>query len=332
MRDVPVTVKAPVELRPLASADVGSKVLGYLDAVLVDRGDVVKKGQLLALVRPSDLPDQLAAEKGELMQIRANLLLARHNDERAKALVEQGLVSEQEAQQTAAALASNEAQEAASRARIGVLAQRLGETKIEAPIDGQISMRWLDSGALVGPGGAGPIVTVVQSSALRVLISVNEREAGRVRVGQRATVELDGLPGRVFSGQVTRLSPSLHPATRTIDAEVQLANPDGALKPGMYGRAGIVLELHPGAAVVPVEAVIFNEFGSALFVVEGDVARRREVKVGVDGGDWLEIVEGLAPGESVIVAGADGLSDGARVRIAQTQSAPPAVGADSRAR
>src|SRR4051812_37179073 len=79
VRDVPVEVRAPVDLRPIAQAEVGSKTLGYLDAVLVDRGDKVKKGQLLALVRPSDLPDQLATVKGSLGQARASVSLARAN-------------------------------------------------------------------------------------------------------------------------------------------------------------------------------------------------------------------------------------------------------------
>src|SRR5262245_7210462 len=85
-RDVPVEVHAPVELRPLAQADVGSKTLGYLDAVLVDRGDKVRRGQLLALVRPSDLPDQLAAARGTLAQTQASVTLARTNFERAEKL------------------------------------------------------------------------------------------------------------------------------------------------------------------------------------------------------------------------------------------------------
>src|SRR3954470_12168335 len=88
-RDVPVEVRAPVDLRPLVQADVGSKTLGYPDAVLVARGDRVRKGQLLALVRPSDLPDQLAAARGTLAQVKSSAALARTNFERARALAPQ---------------------------------------------------------------------------------------------------------------------------------------------------------------------------------------------------------------------------------------------------
>src|SRR3954451_7696239 len=118
-RDVPVEVRAPVDLRPLEQADVGSKILGYIDAVLVDRGDRVKKGQLVALVRPSDLPDQLAAARGSLAQVEASAALARTNFERAQKLAPSGVVSQQELQQASSALASAEAAQATSKAQIG---------------------------------------------------------------------------------------------------------------------------------------------------------------------------------------------------------------------
>src|SRR5215831_5180517 len=98
-RDVPVEVRAPVDLRPLVQSDVGSKTLGYLDAVLVDRGDRVKMGQLLALVRPSDLPDQLAAARSTLAQTQSSAALARTNYDRAKQLAPEAVVSQQELQQ-----------------------------------------------------------------------------------------------------------------------------------------------------------------------------------------------------------------------------------------
>src|SRR3954451_8218418 len=134
LQDVPVEVHAPVDLRPLEQADVGSKVLGYIDAVLVDRGDRVKKGQLVALVRPSDLPDQLAAARSSLAQVESSAALAKTNFERSEKLAPWGVVSQQELQQSSAALASAEAAQAAAKAQIAALAVRIGETRIESPI------------------------------------------------------------------------------------------------------------------------------------------------------------------------------------------------------
>lgn len=323
-RDVPVTVNAPVDLRPLHVADVGSKSLGYLDAVLVDRGDRVRRGQLLATVRPSDLPDQLDAERAALAQMQANVALAQSNFARAKQLSPSGLVSQQELQQTTSALASAQATEAASKARIEALAVRLGEMRILAPVDGVVLSRRLDPGALVGPGGSGAILTTAQTDVLRVFVSVNEREAPRVHIGQDARVELDAFPGRTFEGKVVRLSPAFDPATRTLDAEVQLPNPSDELRIGMYGRAAIILETHRGAAVAPATAVVINSLGRYVFVVEGGKARRRTVETGVDGGEWLEVVKGISPGEEIVTGGSDSLSDGAPVRVAKAGAQGPA--------
>ena len=300
VRDVPVEVRAPVDLRPLQQADVGSKILGYVDAVLVDRGDVVKKGQLLALVRPSDLPDQLAAA-------RSSYELAKANRERAEKLAPTGVVSQQELQAATAAFASASAQ-------LGGLGIRLGETRITSPLDGVVSARRLDPGALVGPtAGTGSLLTVERHDVLRIFIPVNERDVARLKVGQEAHVELDAFPGRSFGGQVVRLSPAFDPVTRTLDAEVHLKNP-GELRSGMYGRGAIVTEVHREAVVAPVAAVQTTNDRSYVYLVQGEVVKRVEVTVGVDGGDWLEIAGGLGRGDEIVTAGTDVLSDGGRIR------------------
>ncbi len=316
-KDVDIEVHAPVNLRPLFQADVGSKTLGYLDAVLVDRGDKVKRGQLIALIRPSDLPDQLAASKGVLAQTQASLGLARTNHQRISQLAPTGVVSQQELQQAEATLASAAATEAAARAQLGALATRIGETRIESPLDGYVVQRRLDPGALVGPPGGGAIVTVARTDVLRVFISVNERVSSRVTLGQVANVTVDALPGRIFHGTVARLAPFFDPATRTLDAEVQLPNTDGTLRPGMYGRGTIILERHKGATVLPAAAMQMSDDQRYVFVLEGSRVRRKNVETGYDAGEWLEVMSGVEAGEDVVVAGADGLSEGAIVRVAR---------------
>jgi RND family efflux transporter MFP subunit len=313
-RNVDVEVEAPVDLRPLAQADVGSKVLGYVDAVFVDRGDRVKKGQLVALVRPSDLPDQLTAARSALGQNQASAALARTNFERANKLAPSGIVSQQELQAASAALASAESAEAAAKAQIAAIGVRLGETRIESPIDGVVATRRLDPGALVGPPGGGAIITVVRIDTLRVFMTVNEQEATRVEVGQDAKVYLDALSAPV-SGKVVRIAPSFDPVTRTLEAEVQLPNP-GNLRPGMYGRGKIRLETHPNMPVASVDAVQISAGNRYVFVLHGDKVEKRPVVTGaeVDDGDKIEITSGLKPTEEVVVAGADGLSDGSVVR------------------
>ncbi|MGE5048743.1 MAG: efflux RND transporter periplasmic adaptor subunit [Deltaproteobacteria bacterium] len=315
VRDVEETVHAPVDLRPLLQADVGAKTLGYLDAVLVDRGDAVKKGQLVALVRPSDLPDQLAAARSVASQAESAAALARANLDRARALAPAGRVSKQELQQAETALAAALAAQSGARSQVGALAVKLGETRITSPLDGVVSARRLDPGALVGPGANGSaILTVDRIDVLRLFVSVNENEVLRLKLGQIAHVDLDAVPGHRFEGQVVRLSPSLDPATRTLDAEVQLQNRSGELRAGMYGRAAIVTGVHAGALTVPVGAVQISNGRSFVYALRGEKVERREVQTGVDGEEWLEILSGLHPDEEVVVAGLEGLSDGSQVR------------------
>jgi membrane fusion protein (multidrug efflux system) len=300
VRDVPVEVRAPVDLRPLVQADVGAKTLGYLDAVLVDRGDQVKRGQVLALVRPSDLPDQLEAA-------RVAFELAKANKDRAEKLAPTGVVSEQELQ-------GAQTQYQATSAQLAALGVRLGEAKITSPLDGVVSQRRLDPGVLVGPNaGTGPILQVQRVDVLRVFVPVNERDAAGVHPGLTAHVEFDALAGRRFTGKVVRVSPGFDPVARTLDAEVHLTNP-GDLRPGMYGRGAIVTEVHKDALVVPVAAVQISDQRTFVYLVQGDKVRRVEVKTGVDGGDWLEIVSGLSGGDEIVTAGTDVLSDGSAVR------------------
>jgi RND family efflux transporter MFP subunit len=317
VRDVPVEIRAPVELRPVVQAEVVAKTVGYLDAVLVDRGDVVRKGQLLAVVRPSDLPDQLAAARGTLAQVQASEVLARANRERAERLAPSGVVSQQELQAAVAAHASAEASLAAARANVGALGTRLGEMRIESPLDGVVSQRRLDPGALVGPStNSGSIVTVERTDELRFFVPVNERDVGALRVGQEAHLEVDAAPGKRYAGKVVRVSPAFDPVARTLDAEVRVRNP-GELRSRMYGRAAIVTAVHEGALVVPASAVQVSSGHNVVFVLKGDRVQRVTVDVGVDGGTWLEVTRGLARGDEIVTAGADALSDGAAVRPAR---------------
>lgn len=325
LEDVPVLARAPVDLKPIAQADIGAKSVGYLDAVLVDRGDLVKKGQLLALVRPSELPDQLAAGKSAVAQAEASRALARSNLERAQALAPRGLVSQQELQSATNAAAAAEAQLGAAQSQLSVFAVRLGETRLEAPYDGVVTARRLDPGALVGPT-TGAVLTVARVDVVRAFVAVAERQAPLLAVGQPAAMHLDALAEPV-TGKVERLAPTYDSVTRTLDAEVHFANADGRLRPGMYGRAEIELGLHKAVPVVPVEAVQISDEKATVYVVQGDTVQRRQVVLGEDLGDRLEIVSGLKAGEVIVVRGVDGLSTGAKIRTpgsaADASTLPP---------
>lgn len=317
VRDVQVEIRAPIDMRPLAQADVGAKTLGYLDAVLVDRGDTVKRGQLLALVRPSDLPDQLAAARGTLAQTHAQIAHAQANLDRIKQLAPSGIASQQDLQNAETAVATARAIEDAAQAQVGALAVRLGETRIESPLDGVVAVRRLDPGALVGPQGSGAIMTIAKIDVLRAFISVSERDLPGVSIGKDAHVDLDAFPGKPIPAKVVRIAPTVDPATRTIDVEVQVPNEGGLMRPGMYGHGAIITDVHKNAIVAPTVGVLSSAGKHYVFTLEGTKVKRRAVEVGVDGGDWLEITQGLGAGDQIVTAGTDALADGIEVRVQQ---------------
>lgn len=328
-RALPVELGGPVDLRPLAQADIGAKTAGYLDAVLVDRGDRVHRGQLLALVRPSDLPDQLGAARGTLSQVRSSVVLAEASVARARSLAPSGVVSQQELQAAEATLATAHAAEESARAQIAALGTRLSEMRITSPMDGVVLSRRLDPGALVGPQGSGAILTVARTDVLRAFVSVAERDSAQLSTGAEARVVVDARPDASFHGTVARIAPSFDPVTRMLEAEVHLPNAGGLLRPGMFGRASIRVGTHPDAITVPPECIRQSSGTSSVFRVRDGRAQRVTVTTGIDGGDWIEITQGLAAGDEIIVAGADGLSDAAPVRVAPPAGARPAGTADA---
>ncbi len=313
VRDVDVQVASPIELRPVAEVEVGSKIVGYLESVLVDRGDRVARGQALAVVRPSDQTAQLIGARGALAEAQAKSALAKQTADRAARVVAFGGMSTQEFQQANAEYRMARAQEASAAAQVAGHALKLEEAKIVSPLDGVVTRRRLDPGALVGPSGT-TIVAVARTDILRAVMTVAERDAARVRVSQIGKVDIDALPGVVISGQVARVSPTLDAATRTCQVELWLPNLQGKLMPGMYGRGAIIVDRHPAATVVPSTAIRVSAGKTWAFVVRSNKIERREIVVGEDRGTWLEIVSGLSAKEEVVIAGADGISDRATVQ------------------
>lgn len=331
IRDVEVTLNYSVDVKPIEQAELQSKVAGYVQRVLVDRGDKVTKGQLLATVRPSDLPEQVNQAREQVGQAEASFNLASENARRARELFQRGLIAKAELDNAEAQLAVAQAARGASRAGLGVVSTRLAETDIVAPFTGWVTRRYLDPGALVSPGPtAQAILQLMRVDTLRVFVDVLEKDVASIRRGLAARVTVDALPGKTFPGVVARFAPALDPATRTLQAEVVIQNPkdergEHVLKPGMYGHVAIAVGVHPKAIVLPVDAVVTEEEARSVFIVDRAAkpakAKRVAVKVGFDGGDWFEIASGLNGDEEVVLTGIDLISDGAAINVTGAEKA-----------
>jgi RND family efflux transporter MFP subunit len=313
------------------------KVTGRLAELMVDLGSRVRRGEVIGRLDPTDFRLRLEQAQAALHQARARLGLppdgtddrvnpdetalvrqaramldeSRLNRERMAKLWEQQLVARAQLDTAIAAdqVAEGRYQDALEevRNRQAVLAQRRTEveltrqavvdTELRAPADGMIRERRASVGEFLAAGA--PIATLVKIHPLRLQLAIPERAAADVRVGQEVRVSVDGDPG-VYTGRVVRLSPSIQEQNRTLSVEAEVPNTAGALRPGAFGRAEVVIAADQPTVFVPASAiVVFAGIEKVLTVREGKAEERRVV-TGRRERDRVEIVEGLRAGEAVV--------------------------------
>jgi multidrug efflux pump subunit AcrA (membrane-fusion protein) len=198
-----------------------------------------------------------------------------------------------------------------------VLAQeriRLQNSSLIAPFDGEVTRKYVETGALVS--SSTPIATIVHTRILKVVANIIEKDVPLIRTGMKARIRVEAYPDKVFEGRVERINSGLDLATRTIQAEVYIPNPNRLLKPGMFAKLEVVLSEKPQALVVPVEAVLEERGARFVFLVKGNQAFRKEVVTGIGEEKNLEILDGVREGDQVIVRGQESTKDGATVRVA----------------
>lgn len=357
-------------LQARATADLYAKVNGQISEMRVDTGDRVAAGQVLARIDSGELGDrvsqaQAAVRMAEatLGERRAALAMARSTADRTRSLFEQQLVSQQQHDQVQAELQAATAQVevaqasvAQARANVGAARAELEKTVITAPFSGVIGKRYLDKGAFAATNR--PVFALVDLSKIKTTVPLTEKDAGRVRVGQRALVSIEADRSAQFQGVVARIASVFDPNTNTTEAEVEIDNPDGRLKPGMFANVSIAFAVEPGALLVPRSAVIEDERETFLYLAQqapaqaappggGPPGGAEERKAGPPRPAWTAkrvavkrigtgtdpardqvAVEGpIQPGQSVITLGQQDLRDGAPVMISGPGVSVPAVGA-----
>jgi RND family efflux transporter MFP subunit len=332
---LPGTMQAVTEAPILARAD------GYLKRRLVDIGDRVRAGQIVAEIDAPELDQQIhqaaaaveqagaAVEQAQaaLEQGRANRDLARITAERSKTLTERGIASRQEGDQSLAQLAAQDAnvqalEKAIVAQRSSLTAARANLTRLQAiqayrlvraPFDGVITVRNVDVGALVNAGNT-LLYRIAQTGRLRTYVNVPQASVNSVHVGQAAVLTVAQLPGRSLQGTVTRTAKALDPATRTMLVEVEVPNADGMLFPGTYAEVDLSGSHANPPLVVPASAVIFRTDGAQLAVVDADgIVHLQKIAVGRDYGNRVEVLQGLAEGATIIAAPGDVAREGARI-------------------
>ena len=197
-------------------------------------------------------------------------------------------------------------------------------TKIEAPYDGVVIRRKIETGQLTTPGTTGePLFVVARTEVVTISVGVPEAEAPFVNAGDTAHVRLLALDGRSFEGKVTRTAWALDSATRTLLTEIDLPNKDDVLRPGLYAYATIVAEEHQDVLTLPTTAIIKDGGKSFCVAIADGRAKRKEIKTGLSDGKRTEVLSGIDEGEKVVEANATNLADGQAVEQTKPQAATP---------
>jgi RND family efflux transporter MFP subunit len=196
----------------------------------------------------------------------------------------------------------------------------LGYAKVRAPFAGVVTRRMVDTGAFVQSAStrqAGPLFTVLRVDRLRILTDIPETDSPWIQIGQPATLRVDAARGRLFKGKVVRYADALDSATRTLRVEVELDKLDPALRVGLYGTVTITLAKYPKALMLPTNALLTVDEKPAVMVVEGKVAQARPIKLGINDGIEMQVLDGLSPDDRVITDGKDAVRDGQPVEVAK---------------
>ena len=319
------TTELPGEFYPFLSTELHAKVAGYVDRVLVDRGSVVKRGELLVQLSAPELEAritqaqaQVTAAESDKAQAQAQMAASQSNYEKLQdAAKTQGAVAEndliQAKQQTDAAQAlvrsrqrTVESLKANSKSQQDLAAY----LRITAPFDGVITTRYIHPGALVGPGADVPLLQLDQVSHLRLAVAVPEADVAGIQKGAEVEFKVPAHPERTFSGVIARPARALDMKTRTMPVELDVRNPDGLLAPGMYPSVFWPVESSRAALLVPPASVVTTT--ERVFVIRDDNGHAQWVNVhkGLDVGDLIEVQGDLKPGDEVVAPATDEIRDG----------------------
>jgi RND family efflux transporter MFP subunit len=313
---------------PLLEASLYARTTGYLKARLVDIGDRVTQGQLLAEVSAPDVDDQLAQAQANLAQAQANLVKARADEDFAKSdearfrrLVTTNAVTQEEyeakiqaAKVTRAVVVATEAAIKVTEAAVQRYTDLQAFQKITAPFPGVITARNVDPGDLISadtPSTTRELFHLMRTDVLRVFVNVPQVFATGIRVGQNAAVYLRDDPARQFPGKVTRTADALDPTTRTLLTEVDVPNPDNVLRPGMYLQVKFVFDRNVAPVLIPAAALATRTGAPRVAVLDGQKrVQYRTVQLGRDFGAEIAVIAGLTAGETIVVHPGDDLPAG----------------------
>lgn len=332
--DLEKVVRYSATVEPVESIVILPKLSGHLAKFSVDLGDEVSKGEVIAEIDDAEFQQrelQAAANlefaKARLDRAKIDLQSAERELKRTKDARTGGITTEQDLDAAESDVATARADIEVARAEVtraeaahNETAINLENTIIRAPIDGYVDKRRVDAGALVSPNT--PLCTIVRLDPAKIVVNIPEPSIQLARVGTETNIEIGNVFTIRLKGKVTRVAPTVDLATRTVEVEISIPNSDKRLRPGMSADVSFIAGRATDAIIVPEQALIRGDEAITVNVVEGGVAKRREVEIGVSANGMAEVRKGLDEGEIIVVQGNFMVEDGRPVRYPGLPGAP----------
>ena len=314
---VPHTATGIGSLAAVHQVTISPEVGGRVTKIFFEPGATVKEGD--PLVQLNDAPD-----RGDLANYQAQARLAEITLERNTRLAQRQYSPQETVDQNQTQMDQMKAQITKTEA---IIAQKL----VRAPFSGRLGVRQVELGQFLNPGA--PIVTLTDLAHLYVNFTLPSQRRSEITLGQKVNVTADAFPGRAFTAEITTIEPQIRADTRTITIQATLANPEGALLPGMFVNAAVVLPPQPEQVVVPETAVDYTLYGDSVYVVREEGAdgngkpvlkvHRTAVKTGPRWNNQVAILSGLKPGDRVVAAGQVKVQDGSTVIVSNNPPPQP---------
>ena len=301
-------------LQPETEATLRAEISGSVVQTLIDQGQRVNKGQLLIRIDDSAIRDVALSARSAVVTAQNNLDIAQRDAERNEALLKAGAIAERTVEQSRAQVTGARAQLASAQAQLASAQKQLENTRILAPFDGIVSARQVSAGDVVSPGTA--LITVVDPRTMRLEASVPAEALQSVRLGAQVDFTVNGYPNRHFTGRVTRINPVADPTTRQVQILASLPNQGGTLVGGLFaeGRVSTEVRMSP---VLPLSAVDERGLRPTVVALKSGRTQKVEVQLGIRdaAAEVVEILGGLAAGDTVLLGAARGISAGTPVRV-----------------
>jgi multidrug efflux system membrane fusion protein len=328
--DVNVVLKALGTVTPLATVTIRTQIPGYLYQVNFTEGQMVKKGDVLAVIDPRPYEAALSQAQGQLLQAQAQLREAQLDLERYTTLVTQDSISKQQVDVQRALVQQYEGLTKTDQAAVDNATLNLAYCHVTAPCDGRVGLRLVDQGNYVTPGDSTGLVLLTQLKPISVIFPAAEDNIPavlkRLRDGTKISVDAYSRDdsAKLASGSLTTVDNAVDPTTGQFKMRATFPNDDEALFPSQFVVVHMLLDIDKGVTVIPTSAVERGQQGSFVYVVGADsTVTAKSVTLGDSEGERVAVTSGIAVGDRVVVDGADRLKDGMAVLVQDSQGGKP---------